>query len=543
MDAGLAIAVLLALGFAVTNGLHDASNAIATLVATRAATPLQAILLATVFNLLGPLLVGAAVADTIGGIVTVSPSVAVEVIGSGLAAATAWNLTTWRLGLPSSSGHALVGGLVGAAVVEGGTQAVNWGGLDGIHPVGVFGTLIALAVSPILGGLAALVVIRALRRAARRATRRWRGQVQGGQWVTSAALSFSHGANDAQKSVGVVAALLLADGSIDSLSAPTWVIVACSAALTAGTALGGWRIIRTVGRRIYRIHPLEGLSSQSSSAVRHPWCLIPWRPRFDEPGGRLLGGRHRRRPPPPAPRQLGDSSSHRTRLAHHPSGHGSAGGRRARRLATAHMSSAGRDRRWFLPETPDVIGLLRAQTAVTLEGLDALAAWAGGDAAAAQAVRDAEPRGDTAKREVLNAVREAFILQLEPEDVFTLSRGIDWILDRARDLVEEAEAMSVAPDSGIAEMVTFMGQATRQIDDAIGLLGRDDDRATAAADSAIKTARTLQHVYYRDTAKLLEVEEMRQRIGLRELYRRCDRISEVVIDVAERIVYAVVKES
>jgi inorganic phosphate transporter, PiT family len=266
MDAGLAIAVLLALGFAVTNGLHDASNAIATLVATRAATPLQAILLAAVFNLLGPLLIGAAVADTIGGIVTVSPSVAVEVIGSGLAAATAWNLTTWRLGLPSSSGHALVGGLVGAAVVEGGTHAVNWGGLDGIHPVGVFGTLIALAVSPVLGGLAALVVIRSLRRAARRATRRWRGQVQGGQWVTSAALSFSHGANDAQKSVGVVAALLLADGRIGSLSAPTWVIVACSAALTAGTALGGWRIIRTVGRRIYRIHPLEGLSSQSSSA-------------------------------------------------------------------------------------------------------------------------------------------------------------------------------------------------------------------------------------------------------------------------------------
>jgi PiT family inorganic phosphate transporter len=266
MDAGLVIAILLALGFAVTNGLHDASNAIATLVATRAATPLQAILLATFFNLLGPLLVGAAVADTIGGIVTVSPSVAIEVIGSGLAAATAWNLGTWRLGLPSSSGHALVGGLVGAAIVEGGANAVNWGGLDGIHPVGVFGTLIALAVSPVLGGLSALVAIRILRRAAKRATRRWRGGVQAGQWITSGALSFSHGANDAQKSVGVVAALLLADGRIDTLSAPTWAIVACSAALTAGTALGGWRIIRTVGRRIYRIHPLEGLSSQASSA-------------------------------------------------------------------------------------------------------------------------------------------------------------------------------------------------------------------------------------------------------------------------------------
>jgi inorganic phosphate transporter, PiT family len=127
MDAQLVVAVLFAIGFAVTNGLHDASNAIATLVATRAATPLQAILLASVFNLLGPLFLGAAVADTIGGIVTVPPDVTVEVIGAGLAAAVTWNLVTWRLGLPSSSGHALVGGLVGAAVVEGGVHAINWG--------------------------------------------------------------------------------------------------------------------------------------------------------------------------------------------------------------------------------------------------------------------------------------------------------------------------------------------------------------------------------------------------------------------------------
>ena len=103
--------------------------------------------------------------------------------------------------------------------------------------------------------------------------------------------------------------------------------------------------------------------------------------------------------------------------------------------------------------------------------------------------------------------------------------------------------MGVAPDAGISEMVGRMVEATREIDDAIGQLGRDDDEATAAADSAIKTARRLEHCYYRETAKLLEVEDMRERIGLRELYRRCDRISEILIDVAERIVYAVVKES
>jgi inorganic phosphate transporter, PiT family len=267
MDAGLVAAIILAAVFAATNGLHDASNAIATLVATRAARPGQAIVLASVFNLVGPFLVGGAVADTIGGIVTVSPSAAVAVIGSGLAAAVTWNLVTWRLGLPSSSGHALVGGFVGAGLVEGGADAIRWGGIEGGHPVGVFGTLIALAISPPLGALGAFLLIRLLRLLARHATRRWNAPVNAGQWGMSAALAFSHGANDAQKSVGVIAALLLAEGRIDSLSGPDWAKLLCALALTAGTALGGWRIIRTVGRRIYRIQPIDGLSSQSASAA------------------------------------------------------------------------------------------------------------------------------------------------------------------------------------------------------------------------------------------------------------------------------------
>jgi PiT family inorganic phosphate transporter len=267
MDAGLGVAIALALAFAVTNGLHDAANSIAALVSTRAATPLQAIVLASVFNLLGPLLLGAAVANTIGGIVSVPPSSANQVIGAGLAAAVFWNLATWSRGLPSSSAQALVGGLVGAGLAEGGLDAINWGGLGDGHPVGVFGTLISLAIAPPLGAVAALWAIRGLRRVARRATRRWKAPVRSGQWAMAAALAFSHGANDAQKSVGVIAALLLAGGRISSLAAPTWVIVVCSAALTAGTAMGGWPIIRTVGRGIYRIRSMEGLASTAASAA------------------------------------------------------------------------------------------------------------------------------------------------------------------------------------------------------------------------------------------------------------------------------------
>ena len=205
--------------------------------------------------------------------------------------------------------------------------------------------------------------------------------------------------------------------------------------------------------------------------------------------------------------------------------------------------TARRDHRWFLPETPDAIGLLRRQAAVTIEALEGLKAWAEGDAPAAEIVREAEPRGDAAKRDLLNALRDAFILQMEPEDLFTLSRGIDWILDHARDLIEEAQAMAVSPTAGLATMAALLLEATRQIDDAIARLGSDDEASVTAADAAIKTARRLEHVYYAETAKLLEVEEMRLRISLRELYRRCDLLSHIVVDVAERVVYAVVKES
>jgi PiT family inorganic phosphate transporter len=262
----LAVALALALAFAVTNGVHDAANAIAALVATRAARPLPAVLMAAAFNLLGPLVAGAAVADTIGGIVIVAGSDGVRVIGAGLLAAVTWNAGTWALGLPSSSGHALIGGLVGAGLVVGGADAIHWGGLDGWHPSGVVGTLIALAVSPLLGALAALLAIRALRRAGRRTTRRWRGPTRGAEWALSAALAFSHGANDAQKSVGVIAALMLADGRVETLSAPWWAAPACALALTSGTAAGGWRIVKTVGRRIYHIHPLDAVASQGASA-------------------------------------------------------------------------------------------------------------------------------------------------------------------------------------------------------------------------------------------------------------------------------------
>ena len=200
-------------------------------------------------------------------------------------------------------------------------------------------------------------------------------------------------------------------------------------------------------------------------------------------------------------------------------------------------------RGWFLPDTPDVLGLLRHQLAVTISAVDGFQAWAAGDASAAQAVLGTEREGEEAKRELLSALRAAFVTPLEPEDVFALSRGVDRILKSARDLVKESEAMDCPPDVRIAEMGRLLGASLQYIDDAIARLGSDGDEATASADAAIRTERQLQSAYYKGMGGLLEVEDRSERIARRELYRRCSRIGETVVEVAERVVYAVVKQS
>lgn len=200
-------------------------------------------------------------------------------------------------------------------------------------------------------------------------------------------------------------------------------------------------------------------------------------------------------------------------------------------------------RHWFLPETPDVLGQLRRQVAVTTEALDAFAAWAAGDAAAALTVRDAARRGDEARRELFGALRIAFVTPMEPEDMFALSRGVDRILDSTEGLIGESEAMACPPDARIVEMATLLGDALRQIDDAIARLAADGGDATEAAEEAIRSERRLAQAYHGGMADLLEVEDRSERIARRELYRGCARIGETVVDVAERVIYAVVKQS
>ncbi|HEX4822603.1 MAG TPA: inorganic phosphate transporter [Acidimicrobiales bacterium] len=263
----IVVAIAVAVAFDFTNGFHDSSNALAALVATRAARPGPAVVLVGVCHVAGPLIAGTAVANTVGGIVRVSAGDTIAVVGAGLTGAIAWNLVTWWRGLPSSSSHALVGGLVGAAVLHAGRSAVQWGGFESGRPVGVLGVLATLAISPVLGFVVAFAAARVARRGLRRARRGVGPVLRRGEWATAAALAFSHGANDAQKTMGVMTVLLVADGHLSSFVVPLWVKLLAAASLTFGTLVGGWRIVRTLGRGIYRLRSQDGLVSQGVSAA------------------------------------------------------------------------------------------------------------------------------------------------------------------------------------------------------------------------------------------------------------------------------------
>ncbi|MCQ8180914.1 inorganic phosphate transporter [Methylomonas sp. SURF-1] len=264
------IAVGIVLAFDYTNGFHDASNIVAGVVASRAMTPLQAVLVVACFEFLGPLLGGSAVANTLGNLIDLShipKRQALTIVISGLFAAVAWNLFTWWKGLPSSSSHALIGGLIGAVLISVGVDPIDWGfsELSRGQFNGFSKVLLALCLSPLLGFLAGFVLQRLTLFLLRAAHPRINKRLQQSQWLTAAALAFAHGSNDAQKSMGILTLVLLLGGAIDSFRVPMWVILLCAGAMTAGTLTGGWRIVRTLGFSIYKIRPIHALNSQLSA--------------------------------------------------------------------------------------------------------------------------------------------------------------------------------------------------------------------------------------------------------------------------------------
>lgn len=259
LNGMLLLVVVLALLFDFSNGWHDSANAIATVVSTRVLSPLAAVLMAGVLNVAGAFM-STAVAKMVGSGIVDPAAVTQAMVASALGGAIVWNLFTLLLGLPTSSSHALIGGLVGAALVHGGWSVVKLAGLRSVME--------AMVLSPFFGFLTGLVIMVVISRLFFRTPRNFATRLFSRlQMVSAGFMAFSHGANDAQKAMGIITLALLSAGQIPTAEVPTWVIVACALAMGLGTAVGGWKIVRTLGMRILTLEPVHGFAAETSAAT------------------------------------------------------------------------------------------------------------------------------------------------------------------------------------------------------------------------------------------------------------------------------------
>lgn len=258
MTLQLYIVIGLALTFDFLNGVHDSSNIVATMIASRAFRPGAALGLTAVANFFGPFLFGVAVAVTIGEEVAQSTALNLDVLIACLFGAIVWNVLTWVMGIPSSSSHALIGGMVGAVLAGAGFDALK---LHGIEKV-----IVALVTSPILGFLFGFIFTRIIYFLVQNASNEINKFFKRGQLVTALGMAFSHGTNDAQKTMGIITLSLLIGGYINEFKVPFWVISLSAGAIALGTALGGWKLIRTLGGKFYKIRPIHSFSTQLTSS-------------------------------------------------------------------------------------------------------------------------------------------------------------------------------------------------------------------------------------------------------------------------------------
>jgi PiT family inorganic phosphate transporter len=272
MTASLVALVAVALLFDFLNGMHDSANSIATVVSTRVMRPVTAVIWAAFFNFVAFMVFGLHVAHTVGAGLVVPGLIDEQVVFGALIGAITWNIVTWYFGIPSSSSHALIGGLVGAGMAKAGPGGILWSGLDTVTVAIVLSPAIGLALAMALMLGATWLSVRSTPRAV---DRRFRGL----QVVSSALISLGHGGNDAQKTMGVITVLLASQGVLKGgFHVPLWVVLACQSAMALGTFSGGWRIVRTVGTRITDLKPIQGFCAETGGAIAlfgATWLGIP----------------------------------------------------------------------------------------------------------------------------------------------------------------------------------------------------------------------------------------------------------------------------
>ncbi len=259
MSQELIIVIGLALLFGFLNGMRDSSNIVATMISSRAFSPRTALTITALAEFFGPFLFGVVVARTIGNDVVDASVLTLRVMIACLVGAITWNTIVWFFGLPGSSSHALIGGLVGAVGISAGLTAIKVPGLVKV--------LVALFLVPLLSFLLGFLIMRVILFLAQAATPRINEFFKGGQFITAVSMALSHGANDAQKTMGVITLSLVIGGGLSSFEVQTWVILASAFAIALGTGLGGWRLIRTLGSKFFKIRPVHSFSTQLTSAL------------------------------------------------------------------------------------------------------------------------------------------------------------------------------------------------------------------------------------------------------------------------------------
>ncbi|HEX5797191.1 MAG TPA: inorganic phosphate transporter [Candidatus Saccharimonadales bacterium] len=260
LDLTLVTVIILALFFDFTNGFHDTANAIATSIATKAVPPKVAVIAAAILNFLGAF-VSLHVAATIATGIVNTEVITLQVILAGIVGAIIWNLFTWRFGLPTSSSHALIGGVAGSAIAAAGFGVIKW---DGLSDKVLVPSLVAPLLGLIITGIAVTVIYRLIKKRARtKADKLFRRL----QLVSGGFVAFTHGTNDAQKTMGIIALALIIANPAAEFSVPLWVIVSSALAMGIGTYLGGWRIIHTLGHRVVKLKPAQGFAAETSTAT------------------------------------------------------------------------------------------------------------------------------------------------------------------------------------------------------------------------------------------------------------------------------------
>ncbi len=536
----LAVLVGCALVFDFLNGFHDSSNIVATVIASRAMSPRVALLTTAVAHLIGPFLFGVAVAKTIGEGLVDPAHVTMPVVIATLLAAIAWNLVTWWLGIPSSSSHALVGGIMGAVIVSEGINAIESAGLI---KVGV--ALFASPVIGLVGGYLLMHLTLFLARGARPGVNRFFKQAQ---ILTSISLALSHGANDAQKTMGMITLGLVVEGAIPTFEVPPWVVLISAAAIALGTATGGWRLIKTLGARIYKIRPVHGFVSQITGAS----VIL---------GAALLGG-------PVSTTQvmssaiMGVGSAERLSKVRWQVGYEMmiawvlddpglwpAG---CRGLLSAIDSAGWIEMDWlkrfFKPRQSNFLKLLIQQGEHAISAAEALQAYLAKPSAKNVArARQVEKDADEIRRILIDELNQTFVTPIDREDIFALSRAIDDLIDYLYNTVEEMEVLGVEPDDSLVELSSLLLDAANEIHLAMQRLEDHPGVANEHAMRAKALENRVERVYRRNIAELFQgpesVEHVMDMLKHREVLRHLSNAADQGDQAADIITDIVVKQT